>query len=214
MSGSSDSGRAAEDALARLFRSSRANAILSWLLVAALVGVFVESVLTLDRSWIVFVAATGSIVLLPPAAYRNPRVMLPWELLVVALLPILVRGLVGGDLGTFASYVAVAGLALIVTVELHTFTELRVTHWFAVAFVVMATMASVAAWTVVRWTFDRYLGTSYLALGATPGAANEALMIEWLWVTVAGLAAGLLFDSYFRQRGRRLRRRVRRVIGW
>jgi len=214
MSGSSDSGRPGEDALARLFRSGRANAILSWLLVAVLVGVFVRSVVALDRPWIVFVAVTGGIVLLPPAAHRDPRVMLPWELLVVALLPVLVRGLAGGELGTFASYVAVAGLALIVTVELHMFTELRVTHWFAVAFVVMTTMASVAAWTVVRWTFDRYLGTSYLAAGATADAANEALMVEWLWVTLAGIAAGLLFDSYFRQRGRRLRRRVRRVVGW
>lgn len=214
MSGSSDPGRAGTDVLARLFRSGRANAVLSWLLVAVLVAVFVESVVTLDRPWIVFVAATGGIVLLPPAAYRNPRVMLPWELLVVALLPILVRGLVGGDLGTFASYVAVAGLALIVTVELHMFTQLRVAHWFAVVFVVMTTMASVAAWTVVRWTFDRHLGTSYLAAGATADAANEALMIEWLWVTVAGLAAGLLFDSYFRRRGQWLRRQVRRAVGW
>lgn len=215
MSDSTNPDRVGEDTLARLFRSGRANAILSWLLVAVLLGVFVRSVVALDRAWIVFVAMTGVIVLLPPAAYRDPRVMLPWELLVVALLPVLVRGLAGGDLGTFASYVAVAGLALIVTVELHMFTELRVTRWFAVTFVVMTTMASVAAWTVVRWLFDRFLGTSYLiASGATADAANEALMTEWLWVTLAGVAAGLLFDSYFRRRGRRLRRRVWQVMGW
>lgn len=109
--------------------------------------------------------------------------MLPWELLVLALLPVLVRALLGGELSTFAYYLSVSGLALIITVELHVFTELRMTHWFAVIFVSMTTMASVAAWTVVRWTLDRWLGTSFLT-------DNEALMTEWAAVAVAGLAAG------------------------
>ena len=54
--------------------------------------------------------------------------MLPWEPLVLALLPVLVRALLGGELGTFAYYLSVSGLALIITVELHVFTELRMTH--------------------------------------------------------------------------------------
>ncbi|MGQ4555451.1 hypothetical protein [Halobellus sp. GM3] len=194
-----------EDILKRLFRNGRNNAILGWLQVSVLLVVFLESVLDTDFQWVVFVAAVGVVVLIPPAAHREWRVMLPWELLVLALLPILVRALVGGTVGTFAMYLSVAGLALIVTVELHTFTKLRVTHWFAVTFVVLATMASVAAWTIVRWYFDHLLGTDYLT-------TNEALMVEWLWVTAAGLAAGLLFDAYFRRRGRQLRRIVRRVI--
>lgn len=194
-----------DDLLARLFRNGRTNAVLSWLLVGILATVLVESFLETDRHWIVFVAVTGGIVLLPPVAYGDWRVMLPWELLVVALLPILVRGLFGGEVGTFATYLAIAGVALVVTVELHMFTDLSLTHWFAVTLVVMTTMAVGAAWTVVRWTMDIVFETSFLT-------TNEALMLEWVSVTLAGFAAGLLFDSYFRGRGRRFRRVLRRVM--
>lgn len=202
-----------EDTLSRLFRSGRTNAVLSWLLVAVLVGVFVESLLDFDRLWIAFVAATGAVVLLPPLAYREWQVMLPWELLVVALLPILVRGVVGGELGTFSFYLAIAALALIVSVELHMFTALRMTHWFAVTFVVMTTMAAEAAWTILRWNADRFLGTAFLGPpGVDQDAANAALMTEWAYVMLAGFAAGVLFDAYFRRRGRRLRRGIRAVV--
>ena len=188
--------------------------MLSWLLVAVLAVAFVESVFDADWLWTVFVVATGAIVVVPPTAFRDWRMMLPWELLLLALLPVLVRAAVGGQLGTFAYYLSIAGLALIVTAELHMFTELRMTHWFAVVFVVMTTMASVAAWAVVRWNADRFLGTTFLSEpGMTQDAANAALMVEFLWVTLAGFAAGIIFDVYYRRRDRQLRRRLRAVVG-
>jgi len=195
-----------EDVFERLFRSGRTNALLAWPLVGVLAVTFVESALGVDYGWIVFVAVSGLIVLVPPVAYRDWRVMLPWELLVLALFPVLVRGVVGGTVGTFATYLALAGLALIVTVELHMFTSLQVTHWFAVGLVVLMTLAAVAAWTVFRWNADRLLGTSFLV-------DNEALMIEWVYVTLAGFAAGILFDGYFRRRDRQLWRVIRRTVG-
>lgn len=201
------SGRSGMDAdtLERLFRDGRVNAILAWLMVAVIALVLLESALDSDWLWTVFVAAASGVVLLPPIADRDWCVMLPWELLVVALFPILVRGLVGGTVGTIAMYLAIAALALLVTVELHMFTTLEVTHWFAVAFVVLGTMATVALWTVLRWNADRHLGTTYLT-------NNQALMQEWLAVTLAGLLAGVLFDSYFRRRDRQLRRAIRRLV--
>ncbi|WP_193310039.1 MULTISPECIES: hypothetical protein [Halorubrum] len=198
-------GDAIEDRLARLFRSGRTNAVIAWSMVAVLAGVFVESLLGLDILPMVLVAAVAAVVVAPAVAARNPQVMLPWEVLGLALLPILVRTLLGGELGTFATYLAIAAFALIVTVELHMFTSLRVTHWFAVLFVVLTTMATAAAWTILRWNADRLLDTAFLT-------TNEALMIEWLYVTLAGLVAGVLFDAYFRRRGLRLRRAIRRVV--
>jgi hypothetical protein len=198
-------GGVIEDRLAQLFRSGRTNAVIAWAMVAVLVGVFVESLLGFDLRTMILVAAIAAVVVVPAVAARDPQVMLPWEVLGLALLPILVRALLGGELGTFATYLAIAAFALILTVELHMFTSLRVTHWFAVLLVVLTTMASAAAWTVVRWNADRVLGTEYLT-------TNEALMIEWLYVTLAGVAAGILFDAYFRQRGRRLRRAIGRVV--
>jgi hypothetical protein len=197
---------AVPDALERLFRDGRGNAILAWLVVGVLAGVFVESVLSVDYRWILLVAVVGVVVCLPPLAYRGWRVMLPWELLVLASLPILVRGLVGGTVGTVATYISLAALALLVVVELHMFTSLTVTHWFAVVLVVLTTLAVVGVWTILRWSADQFLGTTFLV-------DNETLMIEWLYVTVAGVVAGGLFDSYFSRRDRQLRRVIRRVIG-
>lgn len=195
----------AEDVFDRLFRDSLVNAVLGWLLVAVLAGVFLDSVVDADRQWMLFTAAVGAILLVPPAALRSWRVMLPWELLVLALLPVLVRGLFGGTVGTFAVYFSLAAVALVVVVELHLFTSMEVTHWFAVVLVVMTTLASGAAWAVFRWNADQYLGTDYLS-------TNEALMTEFLWMTLAGFAAGVVFDAYFRRRDRWLRRAFDRVM--
>ena len=212
-SASVEDREASEDVLARLFRNGRYNAVVSWALVVVLAGVFVESVLDADWLWTLFVACAGALVLVPPVARRDWRMMLPWELLVVALLPMLVRALFGGEIGTFGYYLSVAGLALILTVELHMMTDLRLTHWFAVFFVMLATLASVAAWSIVRWNADRLFGTTFLIEpGQSQDAANAALMVEFGYVTLAGLAAGIIFDAYFKRRGRRLRRRLQQVI--
>jgi hypothetical protein len=195
----------AEDVFERLFRDSVVNAVVAWAFVAVLAAVFVDSVVDVDYQWMVFVAGAAAVVLVPPVAFRSWRVMLPWELLVLALLPILVRGLFGGQVGTFSTYFALAAVALIVVVELHLFTTMRVTHWFAVVLTVMTTLASGAAWAIVRWNLDQYFDTNYLT-------TNEALMTEFVWVTLAGLAAGVLFDVYFRRRNNWLRRAFGRVI--
>lgn len=194
-----------EDLLSELFRSSRANALFSWTLLTVLFIVFIESLLDRDISWSLFTLSCAFVVLIPPVGYSNWRMMLPWEVLVLALSPILVRAFFGGELGIFAYYLAIAGLALIITVEFHTFTELKVTHWFAVVLVVLTTWASIGAWSIVRWNMDLYLGTSYLA-------TNSALMEEFVYVTLAGLVAGLLFDGYFNRRDRQLRQSLLRVI--
>lgn len=205
MGESTDGSGAADEIRERLFRDSRTNAALGWVQVGVLALVFVDSVLEFDVGWILFVAVVAVIVLVAPLAFRDWRAMLPWEVLVLALLPILVRGLLGGTVGTFATYLALAALALLVIVQLHTFTDLAVTHWFAVALVVMATLAAVAAWTIFRWNADRFLGTAFLV-------DNETLMIEWVYVTLAGFVAGVLFDAYFKRRSRRLWRRLRGTV--
>ena len=194
-----------EDRLARLVRDGRVNAFVAWAMIAVLAAVLVESALDYDLLSAAIVVGLGAVVLAPTAAARDWRAMLPAELIGLALLPVLVRALSGGELGTFATYIAIAALALVVTVDLHMFTSLRVTHWFAVVFVVMATLAAAAVWTVLRWNLDQRVGTAYLT-------TNDALMIEWIYVTLAGVAAGLLFDGYFRRRERRLRPVIRRVV--
>ncbi|MCL9813938.1 hypothetical protein [Natranaeroarchaeum aerophilus] len=195
-----------EDILESLFNDNRLNAIIGWTFVAILGIVLLESVLDLDLQWIAFTAATAGIVLVPPVVHRSPYVMLPWELLLLATLPIVVRALELSALSnTFATYLSIAALALIVTVELHLLTWMRITDWFAVVLTVTATLAAAGLWTILRYNMDVYLGTEFLT-------TNEALMIEWIWVTLAGIVAGVMFNLYFRPRSRRLRRKFGQVM--
>lgn len=192
-----------DDLLASLFRDTRRNAAIGWAIVALSLLSFGESVVTLDYQWILLSATLLAVMVIPPVVRRDRRVMLPWELLLIAAMPVAARGAFTPtlELGTFASYLSLAALALLLVVELDMFTSMRVTHWFAIALVMVTTLSSAALWTIVRWNLDRTVGTNYLV-------DNETLMVEFAWVTGAGLAAGVLFDLYFRRRHTVLRRRL------
>jgi hypothetical protein len=185
----------------RLLADQRRNAAIAWLFVAFLVLVAGQSVLEGDLLWTGFVLVVAVLCLVPPVAYRDPTTMLPWEVVAMAALPIVGRALATVPLtGDLAMYLAVAALALIVAVELHVFTPVRMTFGFAVAFVVVTTMATAGVWAVVRWAADIWLGTQFLY---EPGLANHVIergvMLEFVYSTAAGLLAGVVFELYFRR---------------
>lgn len=190
------------DRLEALFLDSRVNAALAWPVVAVLALVLLESALDRDLQWVLFTAFTATVVVLPPLARRSPYVMLPWELLALASLPVLARALAGSPLAsTTATYLSIAALALVLVAELDVLTTVELTHWFAVTFVALATLAVSGWWAVARWALDRWAGTAYLT-------TNDALMAEFASVAVAGVVAGMVFDLYFHERARRVRQRV------
>lgn len=173
---------------------ARLNAALSWLLVVFLLVVVVGSILDGDLLWAGFTLAVAALAVVPAVAHRSPRVMLPWEVLLLAILPVFGRSFATFALASrVATYLSVAAVALILAVELHVFTAVRMSHGFAVVFVVVATLASAGIWTVVQWLAGLYLGTEF-------GAGLQRTMWGFVWATVAGVAAGLLFDLYFRTR--------------
>ena len=194
--------------------SRRINTALAWLLVCFLVvtavGQFVEG----ELQWAGFTAAVAVFAVIPAVALRDPTSMLPWEVLFVAALPIIGRALVAGETvggmtftGRVTTYLAVAAVALVVAVELDVFTTVRMNHSFAIAFVVVTTMAAAGVWAVVRWASDVLVGTSFLFDGRPEAVIEEALMWDFVAATVAGVFAGVLFEYYFRRRAR-LRRRI------
>jgi hypothetical protein len=176
-----------------LVEDKRVNAGLAWLLIGFLLVVAVGSLLQGDLLWMLLAAAVAALALVPPIAYRNTEAMLPWEVLVLAALPILGRELATLALTTrVATYLSVAAVALIVAVELHVFTPVRMTHWFAVLFVVVATIATAGVWAVVQWLSDVYLGTEFLG-------TEYQLMWDFVYATVVGVFAGIIFEWYFRR---------------
>jgi hypothetical protein len=204
--------------LTRVLIDRRSNTIIGWVLIAFVLGVVVESALTADYSWAAFALGTLVVALVPPMAYRDPTVLLPWEVLLLAIVPLLGRALASTVLATqWGTYLGVAALALIVAVELDVFTSVRMTEWFAVLFVVLATMSAAGTWAVLRWSSDVLLGTSFLLRpGVAESVIEEEVMWEFTYSTAAGLLAGGVFELYFRRLARgadRLPTEIREEIG-
>jgi len=181
-----------------LLRDQRVNAVLSWLIVLGILSTVVGGLLTGELLWAVFTGALAALVLMPPLAYRNADAMLPWEVLLVASLPVVGRLFATVPVtGNVATYLSVAAIALIVAVELQLFTSVKMTPRFAVVFVGVSTMATAGLWAVLRWATDLTLGTTFILVPElSEHAIEEALMWEFVASTVAGVGAGLLFAVY------------------
>jgi hypothetical protein len=199
----------AQNRLRSVVESRRVNTLLGWLLVGFLVATAVGHVADGDFEWAAFTLAVAAIAVAPAAAARDPRTMVPWEVLFLASLPFIGHVFIVGETvsgmtftGRVTTYLAVAAVALIVAVELDVFTAVRMNYSFAVVFVVLATMAAAGVWSVVRWASDVLLGTAFLFDGRPEAVIEEALMWDFVAATVAGLGAGVLFEYYFRRHAR------------
>jgi hypothetical protein len=187
--------------LGRLLRRQRSNAVLSWLLIA-LVGIAIATSVWRDLLWwAAFALAVALLATLPTILLRNWQAMLPWEVTALAALPVLGRSFATVPVtGQIATYLSVAAIALVVVVELHLFTPVRMTDSFAIGFVVVATLAMAGVWAVLRWSSDILLGTSLLLTDGVPETEIEhTLMIEFVASTVAGLVGGIVFAYYVRR---------------
>jgi len=193
------------DRLAPLITDERTNAAVAWLLLAFVALVGLESAPE-DLVWVTFSAAVVLVVLLPPLAFRNAAAMLPWEVLLLVTLPVFGRAFTAPGLSSdVATYLSVAGLALVIAVELDVFTPVGMTNWFAVLFVVIGTMAAAGLWAVVQGASDVLLGTTFILPADPPlteaqeAAALNALMWDFVAATVVGVLAGAIFVVYFRR---------------
>lgn len=176
--------------LGRTLRDERTNAVLAWALLGFVAVVAIVNIMS-DPLWAGFAACVAVLGVIPAVVVGSPRAMLPWEVLVLASLPLLAQT-VTPSAGQIATYLAVAAVALIVAVELHVFTPVDMNYSFAVLFVVVTTMAAAGVWAVVRWSADIYLGIDFVL-------TSRELMIEFIASTVAGILAGIIFELYFRR---------------
>lgn len=181
-------------ALDDLFGDGRRNAVASWILVAIAIAVWLGQVLVSGLLWSAFALVVVVLAVLPPVVYRSRSVMLPWEVLAMATLPLI--GLaIGNQLfsSPLFTYFAVAAIALVIVVELDSFTSIRMSPGFAIVLVVAATMAAAAAWELLQWYVAILLDRTY-------DTTNDEMMIEFLNSALAGFAAGVIFRTYFRRR--------------
>ena len=193
----------ASDGLAAYFGRSRRNAVLTWLLVVVL-GVTIVAGAFLDRREpVLFSVVTIAVVAAPVIKFRDPVVVPPWYFVGLVCLPVLWEAFTSAPPATgFVPSLAVATLGLLMAVELDRFTPLRLVPWFAVVLTVLLTLAMSGLLNVLRWSSDVVLGTTYLLDGRSQDAVNAAVMIEFVYATVAGVVAGAVFYLYFKRVGR------------
>ncbi|MDS0477349.1 hypothetical protein [Natrinema sp. 1APR25-10V2] len=176
-----------------LIADGRTNAVVAWLLIVAIGGIGLAELLTGGFLWATFAATLVALALLPPVAFRSPQAMLPWEVLLLAALPVLGMAIDADRLtGHFAAYLSVAAIALVLAVELQSFTSVRMTSSFAIVLVVVGTMAAAGLWALLRWSASKTLGIPFTA-------DHDAVMWEFVYSAVAGIGAGVVFELYFRR---------------
>jgi len=150
-----------------------------------------------------FITASVVAILLVPRSRIVTRALCPVELAVIVAIPLLWHPFSGhGLVIDTVTYLAVAALALVIAVELHQFTAVRMTHTFAIGFVVLTTLSVAGVWNVLQWFADVALGTSFLLDGRSQAAINNDVMLEFVNAGVAGFGGGIVFDVYFRSRDR------------
>ncbi|WP_157972404.1 hypothetical protein [Saliphagus sp. LR7] len=180
--------------LTGMLADGRRNAVAAWLLVALAAAVWVGELVVAGVLWSTFALVVVILAVLPPIAYRSRYVMLPWEVLALATLPLI--GLVLGAerfSGPLFAYLALAAVGLVIAVELDAFTSIRMSSGFAIVLVVAGTMAAAAVWELLQWYAAVLLERPY-------ETTNDELMIEFAYSTLAGVAAGAIFRWYFRER--------------
>lgn len=200
--------RSGTERLAEILKDQRTNAVLAWLLVVFLGIVVVENLFSGDLLWAGFATTVLLLALAPVITHRRLVVMLPWEVVLLATLPLLGRSFATVALTSrFATYLSVAAIALIIVVELHIFTRVLMTPSFAVVFVVITTMAAAGIWAVARWLLDITFGTQFLLIpGVEETVIEKQLMWEFVYSTLAGIIGGVIFEGYFRRQARLDRR--------
>lgn len=181
------------EGVSRLVRARRTNALVGWVLVGLVVLAGVGSLLTGDLLWTLFTSTVAGVAAAPAVARQSPWVMPPWEVVLVAALPV-IGGLFATTIvtGQVATYLSVAALALLTAVDLDVFTPVRMDDRFAMLFVVVATLAAAGVWAVVRWGSDVVLGTAFVE-------SEHALMVEFTASALAGGLTGLAYVVYRRR---------------
>lgn len=181
-----------------LLDETHRNAALGWIVAVVLSVLAIDHAFAGSYRWFVFTGFAVVLVLVPAVAFRNPLVMPPWELLFLVSLPVVDATILGQSVvSPVAIYLAVAAVALVVTVEIDRFTAVRMNHSFAIGLVVLTTLAVAASWNVAQWVSDVVFETTYVLDERSQDAANHAMMIDFVYASIAGLLAGIVFDRYF-----------------
>lgn len=178
------------------------EAELSW--IASLVLFFATVYVTVrfDVLWIVFGITAISLYVLPIVSLKDPFHALPWEMVLLLAAPLLLHISEGSkaltdsiswwsDFTSIAFAFSLATIGLLLTIELHMYTDLRMNRPFAVFFVIIFTMGATGLWFVGEYVGDVVNGTNHIG-------TNTDAMKSMTWSLIGGLVMGFVYDLYLR----------------
>lgn len=170
--------------------NSKVSNTFSWILLGLMALVGLANLIALNELWALFAFITVFIAIIPTIIKRDLSAVIPWEILLIVALPHLTQ--LFDVYSDIASYIALVGLALIVTIEIERFTDIEMTSRFAVIFIVLTTMAMSGIWAIAQYFSDVLVGTSFvIGIGE--------LMWDMIIATAAGIIGGIGFEIYFRE---------------
>lgn len=175
-------------------QDSRMNSIIGYVIAVFLAGSAFHNLFRGQFAWFVLSLMVLALLVIPPLCYRDLKKLIPWEIVLIAVLPIFLNALQSSLSSTILKYIAVAATSLIIVVELHMFAEMEMADWFIVLFVTSSTIAVSGIWAVIRWL----LGPKTFV----PIKTHPALMTEFMSATLAGILFGLLYKFYLRHKKR------------
>lgn len=176
----------------------KVNALLSLAISIYLLLSFANILLDGNLVWSFYALSVVILIFVPVAYNRDISALPPFEILLFLAVPFTVKGLeIGFVASRTLSYLSASGIALLIVVEMDTYTSFRTTPGFSVFLVALTTIAVAGIWAVARWLSDIYLGTSLIV-------SENLLMWEFAAAVLAGALAGKIFSVYLREKNRRL----------
>lgn len=186
------------DRLSKILKDTHLNALISWAMVILLLVLGVVNLADGRLTWSVLIAALLVIIVAPALLLRKLSIMPSWYFVVLAIMPI-----VGNTTAyhffftSIPIYFSVATIALLLAAEINWFTSVRMDSKFAVLLVVITTLAISGLWHLLHWLLDINFDTAFLLDGRSQEAVNAAVMHDFIYATLAGVAAGVIFGWYF-----------------
>ncbi|MDI3486444.1 MAG: hypothetical protein PWQ50_1664 [Methanolobus sp.] len=187
------------DKLNKILKNTPLNAFAGWTMVLFLTLLGIGNFIYGRFMWTILIAFVIGIIIIPAIRMRKLSVMPSWYFIFLAILPIIGSSTAWYFFSTsIPFYISVATISLLVAAEINWFTSVKMTYKFAILLVIVTTLAISGLWHLVEWLLDIYFGTSYLLGGISPDAINDAVMYQFIYATIAGVAAGALFGWHFR----------------
>ncbi|WP_094227630.1 hypothetical protein [Methanolobus psychrotolerans] len=188
------------DRLSKLLRNTPLNAFFGWTMVFLLSLLGIVNMMDGRFMWFALIVLVICIIIAPAIILHKLSVMPSWYFIILTIIPIIGNTTAYHFFLTgIPVYFSVATIALLLAAEISWFTSVRMHYKFALLLVVITTLAMSGLWHLLQWVLDVNLGTAFLLDGRSPEEINTHVMHRFIYATITGIAAGLLFGWYFRK---------------